>query len=187
VGVLSAPHPAARGGRRPSDVAEQLRHFLRFEGSPTAANMALPGILAKAPQRTKELRVARQENVRQAQQRPPAGSRHLLIPLAQSKLRPKCRYWTGNDEKGHYTHHGAVPLSDSPIDMRLAWRRSSSAPTRSIGCYRLDLVALLAGDYVRKDPKPGHIRLQFVHRAGSIYIQVRNDMPGLYVGSFSSV
>jgi hypothetical protein len=73
------------------------------------------------------------------------------------------------------------------MDIRLAWRRSSNAPIRSIGCYRLDLVALLAEGYVRKeDRRPGHVRLKFFHTAGDIYIQVRGGGASrIYVGTFS--
>jgi hypothetical protein len=64
-------------------------------------------------------------------------------------------------------------------------RRSSSASTKFIHCFRLDLVGLLAGGYVREDSQPGHVRLKFVHTDDRIVIQKGSGAPALYVGSFS--
>jgi hypothetical protein len=109
----------------------------------------------------------------------------LVICLNESELRAGSRNWTGNDEKGRNTHHGAVPLHLSPIDIRLAWRRNSSATVGLVGCFRLDLVGLLASGYIRPDPKPQHVRLKFVHIRDQIYIQIRSGAPALYVGDFA--
>jgi len=76
------------------------------------------------------------------------------------------------------------------LDLKLAWRNSRGAPPKAIGCYRLNLRALLALGYVRldKSTEPDRIRLQFVHENdGGIYIRVRKDTPRLFVGSFNEI
>jgi hypothetical protein len=119
----------------------------------------------------------------------PAQTKSPLIRLTEFQLRAKHRKWRGTDEEGLNTHHGVVPLSESPVDMRLRWRRSSSAPTSVIGCFRLDLEGLLGESYVRKEEsRPGHVRLKFVHDHNDdcIYVQKDRGAPALYVGRFSN-
>ncbi|MGA2338222.1 MAG: hypothetical protein ABSG08_22850, partial [Terriglobales bacterium] len=69
------------------------------------------------------------------------------------------------------------------LDIRLGWKNSPDAPVKSIGCYRLNLPALLSGGYVRQEG-PATIRLQFVHQGDGIYIRVREESPRLCVGDF---
>ncbi len=150
-------------------------------GSPPAAVRNL----ANTPPTAKRLKVLA---VRGANVQIPAETKSPLIPLAESQLGPKYRKWRGTDEEGLNTHHGVVSLSESPVDMRLRWRRSSSAPTRVIGCFRLELEGLLAEGYVREeDSRPGHVRLKFVHNDNDdcIYVQKDRGGPALYVGRFS--
>jgi hypothetical protein len=107
----------------------------------------------------------------------------LCRRLSPDEVSSSCRRWRGDDEKGAYKHHGAIPLGESPVDIELRWRETENSPTKVVGCYRLDLNALLAHGYIRSDPKPGHVRLQFIHQANDIYIQHRAERR-LRVGSF---
>jgi len=95
----------------------------------------------------------------------------LCTPIVQTDLIPPFRSWCGDDEKGHNRHNGTVRLSESPLQIIVRWRRSLESSTKLVGCYRLDLDALLAEGYIRSDKTPGEVRLQFVHEGGSIYIQ----------------
>jgi hypothetical protein len=95
----------------------------------------------------------------------------LCTPIAPTDLIPPFRSWCGDDEKGHNRHNGTVRLSESPLQIIVRWRRSPESSTKLVGCYRLDLDALLAEGYIRSDKTPGEVRLQFVHEGGSIYIQ----------------
>lgn len=98
-----------------------------------------------------------------------------------SASRPR---WRGDDEKGANKHHGAIPLRESPVEIELRWRETENSPTKLIGHYRLYLDTLLAQGYIRSDPKPGHVRLQFVHQGNAISIQHRAEKR-LHVGDFA--
>lgn len=104
--------------------------------------------------------------------------------LLPDEVSSSCRRWRGDDEKGAYKHHGAIPLRESPVDIELRWRETENSPTNLIGHYRLDLDTLLAQGYIRSDPKPGHVRLQFVHQGNAIYMQHRAERR-LRVGDFA--
>jgi hypothetical protein len=118
----------------------------------------------------------RQECISSAPDRESLGNPHvpaeqLCRPLAQDEISSSCRSWRGDDENGSNKHHGAIPLTESPVDIELRWRESESSATKFIGHYRLDLQALLSQGYIRHDSKLGNVRLQFVHDVDSIYIQ----------------
>jgi hypothetical protein len=102
--------------------------------------------------------------------------------LTSDEISSSCRRWRGDDEKGPRRHNGPIPLSESPVDIELRWRESENSTTKLIGRYRLDLNELLSQGYIRHDPKPGHVRLQFVHDGDYIYIQHRAER--LRVGAF---
>ncbi len=100
-------------------------------------------------------------------------------------LRPHRRKWTGNDANRR-NHHGAVPLDEHPFDLILRWKRAKNDTPRLVGCFRLDLHALLADGYIREDKKPKHVRLCFVHSAdGGIYVQASREKPNLRIGRVS--
>jgi len=114
-----------------------------------------------------------------------ASGRTGCALLAESTLRDGHKRWVGNDQS-ESRHNGVVEMSES-VDLRLLWRTSRIAPPKLIGCYRLNLRALLLRGYVRLDKptEPDRVRLQFVHeRDNGIYIRVREDSPRLYVGCF---
>lgn len=107
----------------------------------------------------------------------------LVSRVSETALPQHHRRWNGNDASQR-NHNGVVSLDDDPLYLRLAWRRSSSAPAVPVGCFRLDLRQLLAEGYGREEPNhPGHIRLRFYHADdGVIYIQVNRSGPALAVG-----
>src|SRR4051794_35989837 len=96
-----------------------------------------------------------------------------VIKISEVDLSQTHRNWTGNDEGGGYRtmepagRHRSIPsrrvvrVSESPLDIRLRWKRASGAPVNLIGCFRLDLRELLAKGFVRKEDEDT-IRLQFV-------------------------
>jgi hypothetical protein len=83
-------------------------------------------------------------------------------------------------------HHGVVSLSETPLFIELAWKRSADAPEQLIGRYRLRLPELLAGDFVRferEKERGDRIRLRFFRGAGGVvFIQSRADRPALPIG-----
>ena len=92
------------------------------------------------------------------------------------------RRWNGND-RSQRNHNGAVPLSEDPLEIILRWKKSPEHPARPVGCFRLNLRALLEAGYIRADNKLGHVRLRFFHdHDGSIYIEVRPGRPRLLIG-----
>lgn len=97
-------------------------------------------------------------------------------------LAPAHRCWNGND-RSLRNHNGAVPLAELPFDIVLNWKASPAAPVHHVGCFRLNLAALLAEGYIRSDRKPGHVRLRFFHdKDECIYIEARPGGPRLLVG-----
>ena len=114
---------------------------------------------------------------------PPTRMSHLVKRVPHSGTSVFRRDWTGNDESAR-NHHGRVSLNESPLKLRLSWKRSSKESSHLIGVYELDLNALLAAGYVRVEPgTENEIRLRFHHgRDGLIYIQVNSKEPGLPIG-----
>ncbi|MGA9530015.1 MAG: endonuclease NucS domain-containing protein [Terriglobales bacterium] len=110
------------------------------------------------------------------------------IRLSETDLSPGHLDWVGNDEKDRYVRHQPVRLSKSPLDIRLKW--TSGAPQSQvhlIGCYRLNLRALLERGFVRLEgpDEPDLVRLLFAHHPDDgIYIRVRRETPRLKIGDF---
>jgi len=111
---------------------------------------------------------------------------HLARTVQNSEVSEIRRDWTGNDESLR-NHHGKVDLSESPLTLRLSWKRSPKDSVHLIGVYELDLRRLLTAGYVRIEPKTeNEIRLRFYHGYDDvIYIQVNSKEPGLPVGRMS--
>jgi hypothetical protein len=110
---------------------------------------------------------------------------HLVRRVASVPTGQQVRTWTlRDDNQRHY--HGVVSAAESPLYLRLYWRALADAPVSEVGLFRLDLLALLAEDYVRPEDAGGdgdRLRLRFAHLDdGRIVIQWRGDMPALPVG-----
>ncbi len=96
------------------------------------------------------------------------------------------RDWTGNDESGR-NHNGKIPLSESPLRLRLSWKKSPKDSARLVGIFDLDLGRLLEAGYIRRELKSkNEVRLRFYHGWDNlIYIQVNLKEPGLLIGRVS--
>ncbi len=100
------------------------------------------------------------------------------------------RNWTGNDQSD-YNHHGRVPLSESPLILRLSWKDGPNDPVQLVGVFELNLMGLLSAGYVRIEPKKNReIRLRFCkrvyHDEEVIFIQVNDESSGLPIGAVRS-
>jgi hypothetical protein len=111
---------------------------------------------------------------------------HLARRVGGSEASGIQRDWTGNDESAR-NHHGVVSLNESPLRLRLSWKKSSKDAAKSIGVFHLDLRKLLAEQYVRIEPRgQDAVRLRFYHSpADVIYIQTNLRGPALPVGKVS--
>jgi hypothetical protein len=114
---------------------------------------------------------------------PPSHLSHLVRRVEGARASDIQRDWTGNDESAR-NHNGVVYLNESPLRLRLSWKKSPKDPVKLIGVFDLDLRKLLAEQYVRIEPRvQGAIRLRFCHSPGDvIYIQVNMQGPALPVG-----
>lgn len=108
--------------------------------------------------------------------------RNLISILTANS--PADRRWCGNDEKGRFRHHNAIPMAEDPLILELHWKSSDLAPENYIGTYRLHLAALLENGFIRADPRPDHVRVQFVNDGGVIRLTVGAQSPGLTIGRF---
>jgi hypothetical protein len=114
---------------------------------------------------------------------PPASMSHLVRRVENEEASDIRRDWTGNDESDR-NHNGKVPLSESPLRLRLSWKKSPEESARPIGIFDLDLRRLLKAGYVRPEPKSENkVRLRFYHGWDNVvYIQVNLKEPGLPIG-----
>ena len=107
---------------------------------------------------------------------------HLVrrVPNGGAKIR---RDWTGNDE-GARNHHGKVRLSESPLRLRLSWKKGPKDSARLVGIFDLDLKQLLKAGYIRYEPKSKDVvRLRFYHDWNNVInIQVSSKEQGLPIG-----
>lgn len=110
----------------------------------------------------------------------------LVKSLMPDQFPRHFRSWTGNDESGCH-HHSAIPLRNSPLYLKLAWKRDSQSHTCFVGNFVLNLELLLASGLVRKESS-GHVRLRFFHDIDdTIYIQTKCNEPRLAVGRFTEM
>lgn len=117
----------------------------------------------------------------------PAGSMsHLVRRVPNEGASNIRRDWTGNDES-HRNHHGKVPLRESPLRLRLSWKKGPKDSARLVGVFDLDLKQLLKAGYIRSEPKSeDEVRLRFYHdRDGLVSIQVNSKEQGLPIGRVS--
>jgi len=114
---------------------------------------------------------------------PPIHMSHLVRKVVGAEPYLVRRDWTGNDESRR-NHVGVVYLSESPLRLRLSWKEGRNSSVHLIGVFDLDLIRLLEGGYVRREPgtRDG-VRLRFLHGSDDvIYIQVNNSGSALPVG-----
>jgi hypothetical protein len=82
--------------------------------------------------------------------------------------------------------HAKVRLSDRPYYLDLYWRKTANDPAVQVGVFRLDLVGLLSKDYIRReseDSQVSEVRLRFFRaNNGNVYVQTKQDKPGLFIG-----
>lgn len=114
---------------------------------------------------------------------PPAGMSYLIRKVRSIDASDIQRNWTGNDENDRH-HHGKIPLIDSPLRLRLYWRKNSREPSCLIGIFDLDLQGLLRAGYIRLEPwSENEVRLRFYHGLDNvIYIQVNSKKVALPIG-----
>ena len=74
---------------------------------------------------------------------PPSQMSYLARRVDGSVVSGIQRDWTGNDESAR-NHHGVVYLNESPLRLRLSWKKSPNDSAKFIGVFRLDLRKLLA-------------------------------------------
>jgi hypothetical protein len=91
------------------------------------------------------------------------------------------RHWTLRADN-HNHHHGVVMLSESPLYLDLSWKPTTDGAKQRVGLFRLNLLALLAGGYVRVEGNEadGKVRLRvFQSDDGKFWIQIRGDEPAM--------
>jgi hypothetical protein len=118
-----------------------------------------------------------------AESYPPASMSQLVRRVPNEEASDIRRDWTGNDESDR-NHNGRIRLSESPLSLRLYWKKSPKDSARLVGIFDLDLRRLLQAGYIRFEPKSeNEIRLRFYHGWDNvIYIQVNLKEPGLPIG-----
>lgn len=97
------------------------------------------------------------------------------------------REWTGNDRVQRH-HFGRVRLNESPLDIRLYWKKDDNSPRRLIGAYRIDLRALLRHCYIRETGgQPGEVILRFQRTdEGNIQIATKRRGPALTLSTLQN-
>lgn len=91
------------------------------------------------------------------------------------------RTWCGNDEKGNFSHHGVIPLSQDPVTINLSWKTETDATPQYIGTFELHLGELLNRRIIRKE-KEDSVRVKFINIHGMILLSTGFNKPCLLVG-----
>jgi len=114
---------------------------------------------------------------------PPANMCRFVRRVENAETSDIRRDWTGSDES-YRNHNGKVALSESPLRLRLSWKKSPKDSARLIGIFDLDLRGLLEAGYIRPEPKSeNEVRLRFYHGSDNvIYVQVNLKEPRLPIG-----
>jgi hypothetical protein len=118
-----------------------------------------------------------------AESYPPASMSHLVRRVPNEGASNIRRDWTGNDESNR-NHNGKVPLRESPLRLRLSWRKGPKDSARLVGIFDLDIKQLLKAGYIRYEPKSqDEVRLRFYHDWDNVLtIQVNSNEQGLPIG-----
>ena len=111
-----------------------------------------------------------------AESYPPADMDHLVRRVPNEAASNIRRDWTGNDESER-NHNGKVPLSESPLRLRLSWKKGPKDSARLVGIFDFDLKELLRAGYIRYEPRSeSEVRLRFYHHWDNVvYIQVNKE------------
>jgi hypothetical protein len=78
----------------------------------------------------------------------------LLVVLTEDSAAD--RTWCGNDEAGHFTHHGMIPDKPDTVIIKLSWKSQEVDQEEYVGTFELHLSALLKKRYIRTD-KQGYV------------------------------
>jgi hypothetical protein len=118
-----------------------------------------------------------------AESYPPASMSDLVRRVPNEGASNIHRDWTGNDESAR-NHHGKVPLSESPLRLRLSWKKGPKDSARLVGIFDLDLKQLLKAGYIRYEPmSENEVRLRFYHGWDNVvYIQANSKEQELAIG-----
>jgi hypothetical protein len=101
----------------------------------------------------------------------PASMSHLVRRVPNEEVSNVRRDWTGNDGS-HRNHNGKVRLSESPLRLRLSWKKGPNDSAHLVGVFDLDLKQLLREGYIRYEPKSeNEIRLRFY--LGTMWLRFR--------------
>lgn len=118
-----------------------------------------------------------------AESYPPASMSHLVRRVPNEGASNIRRDWTGNDETAR-NYHNKLPLSESPLRLRLSWKKGPKDSARLVGIFDLDLKQLLKAGYIRYEPKSeDEVRLRFYHDWDNVVkIQVNSKEKGFPIG-----
>jgi len=184
--IISVPHPNSWGEKRSRCTAavESARTYLLSGQEPRGQSTELAGATSK-PRTKVTPPTDSQGGTRQPQgeERSYMSEGKLVRRIEGPEVSGGKRDWTGNDESAR-NHNSVVRLSESPLRLRLSWKRGPNDQARLIGVFDLDLPGLLAARHVRLEPSaPNSVRLRFFHGTDEvIYIQVNSQTPGLPIG-----
>lgn len=92
---------------------------------------------------------------------------------------PIQRHWIGRDALNFV--HGRIPWEQSPITIKLEWRRDATSRPLLVQCYRIDLEVLCRDGFARYE-NDGAIRLRFQRTGDKIQIAINRKTPALVVG-----
>lgn len=97
------------------------------------------------------------------------------------------RNWNGNNAVAARTFFGLIPLSQSPVVLRLSWKKSANHKPVLVGVYTFDLHKLLDSGYVYEpENSPGKVRLRFQYSDGGVIeLARRRTGPSIEIGSVS--
>jgi hypothetical protein len=116
---------------------------------------------------------------------PLSGASEFVKRIDAAPADVQVHHWVlRDDNQQHY--HGRLRLEDDPVYLELRWKPNSRGREQVVGTFRLHLGRLAADGYVRQEGEgvnADEVRLRFYRgERGVVYIQSRDDLPGLPVG-----
>jgi hypothetical protein len=143
----------------------------------------MPRPAAESPALCRYLEREQSSKIMSEESFPPANMSRFVRRVPNEEASDNRRDWTGNDENSR-NHHGKIPLSESPLRLRLSWKKSPKDSARLVGIFDFDLRRLLEAGYIRLEPKSeNELRLRFYHGWDNVIsIQVNLKEPGLPIG-----